>query len=70
MLLKFPSVGGETGFCDMYQALESLPTELRRAIDGKTLKHEKFTAATAQSAPGLKTQAPTTFEKFRARSTR
>ncbi|MBL4721192.1 MAG: TauD/TfdA family dioxygenase [Alphaproteobacteria bacterium] len=46
--------GGETRFCNMYLALETLPAELRRAIDGKTLKHEKVHSSDGTIRPGLK----------------
>ena len=32
--------GGETGFLNMYHALETLPEDLRRKIDGRTLSHD------------------------------
>ena len=52
--LKIPSAGGETGFCNMYKALETLPAELRGAIDGKTLKHEKVHSSDGTVRAGLK----------------
>src|ERR1700722_16553443 len=38
--LEVPPSGGDTGFCNMYRALETLPAELRRAVDGKTCIHD------------------------------
>jgi len=38
--LEVPSSGGNTYFCNMYRAYESLPGELRRRIEGLTLKHD------------------------------
>src|SRR5215469_16238611 len=38
--LETPPSGGDTGFCNMYRAFETLPAELRRAIDGKTCIHD------------------------------
>src|SRR5580704_4395085 len=38
--LEVPPSGGNTGFCNMYRALETLPAELRRAVDGKTCIHD------------------------------
>jgi taurine dioxygenase len=38
--LEAPPSGGDTGFCNMYRALETLPVELRRAVEGKTCIHE------------------------------
>lgn len=46
--------GGETRFCNMYMALETLPSDLRRAIEGKTLKHEKVHSSDGTIRPGLK----------------
>ncbi|HWD58420.1 MAG TPA: TauD/TfdA family dioxygenase [Stellaceae bacterium] len=38
--LEAPKSGGDTGFCNMYAALETLPAELRRQIDGKVCRHD------------------------------
>lgn len=38
--LEAPPSGGDTGFCNMYRALETLPAELRRAIEGRTCIHD------------------------------
>jgi len=38
--LEVPPAGGATGFCDMYRAYEELPAELKRAIEGRRLKHD------------------------------
>jgi len=38
--LEAPPSGGDTGFCNMYRALETLPAELRRAIEGKACIHD------------------------------
>lgn len=38
--LEAPPSGGDTGFCNMYRALEALPDELRRAVEGKTCIHD------------------------------
>lgn len=38
--LEAPPSGGDTGFCNMYLALETLPGDLRRAIEGKTCIHD------------------------------
>ncbi len=32
--------GGETGFLNMYDAYETLPEDLRRAVEGKQIKHD------------------------------
>lgn len=38
--LEIPPTGGETIFCNMYEALEKLPDELRRRVDTLELKHD------------------------------
>jgi taurine dioxygenase len=38
--LETPPAGGDTYFCNMYQAYESLPEDLRRRITGMTVKHD------------------------------
>jgi alpha-ketoglutarate-dependent taurine dioxygenase len=38
--LEVPESGGDTGFSNMYRALETLPAELRRQIDGRVCRHD------------------------------
>ena len=38
--LEVPPAGGNTGFANMYLALETLDPALRRRIEGRTLKHD------------------------------
>jgi len=38
--LEIPPAGGNTGFCNMYNALEAMPAALLRRIEGRTLKHD------------------------------
>ena len=38
--IEVPPSGGDTGFCNMYLALETLPAELRRRIDGRLCRHD------------------------------
>jgi taurine dioxygenase len=38
--LEIPPSGGETGFCNMYLAYETLPVALNRRIDGLQCKHD------------------------------
>ncbi len=45
--------GGESGFLNMYLALETLPTDLRTRIEGRTAKHD----ATIDSAGRLRSGA-------------
>jgi taurine dioxygenase len=50
--LEIPPVGGNTGFSNMYLALETLPAELRTAIRGRTIKHDKRYTSGGQLRPG------------------
>jgi taurine dioxygenase len=38
--LEVPQSGGDTGFCNMYRALDTLPAELRRAVEGRVCRHD------------------------------
>jgi taurine dioxygenase len=38
--LEVPPAGGDTGFANMYHALDTLPADLRRRIDTLTIKHD------------------------------
>jgi taurine dioxygenase len=38
--LEAPASGGDTGFCNMYLAYETLPAELRRAVEGRLCRHD------------------------------
>jgi len=38
--LEIPAAGGDTSFCDMYAAADALPAEIRRAIEGRRVKHD------------------------------
>ncbi len=38
--LEVPSDGGNTGFLNMYTAYETLPSELKRAVEGRTCIHD------------------------------
>ena len=39
--VEIPPTGGDTGFANMYEALEALPPALRARIAGRTIKHDK-----------------------------
>ena len=41
--LEIPPVVGETGFCNMYQAWETLPQDLRQRISGRMCVHDSST---------------------------
>jgi taurine dioxygenase len=38
--LEVPPAGGDTSFCDMYSALDTLPPDLRRRVAGLRVKHD------------------------------
>lgn len=38
--LKLPPTGGNTYFCNMYHAYETLPAELKKAIEGRAIHHQ------------------------------
>jgi len=38
--LEVPESGGDTGFSNMYLALETLPPDLRRQIEGRVCRHD------------------------------
>lgn len=38
--LEVPPSGGDTGFCNMYLAWETLPPELRRQVEGRVCRHD------------------------------
>jgi taurine dioxygenase len=50
--LEIPPSGGDTGFANMYLALETLPPSLRRAIVGRSIKHDKRYTSGGQLRPG------------------
>ena len=41
--IEVPETGGNTGFLNMYKALEELPADLRARIEGKFIKHDNST---------------------------
>jgi taurine dioxygenase len=38
--IEVPPTGGDTGFSNMYLAWEELPVDLKRAVEGRRLKHD------------------------------
>jgi taurine dioxygenase len=50
--LELPPAGGDTGFTNMYLALETLPADLRAAIKGKAIKHDLRYTSGGQLRPG------------------
>ena len=50
--VEIPPSGGDTGFSNMYLALETLPSELRKAVRGKRIKHDMRYTSGGQLRPG------------------
>lgn len=50
--IELPPAGGETSFMNMYRAYETLPAELRKAVDGRQLKHDGVYATAGKQRPG------------------
>jgi taurine dioxygenase len=43
---EVPTTGGDTGFANMYRAFESLPSDLRSRVEGRTILHDaRFNSA-------------------------
>ena len=51
--VELPPSGGDTGFANMYLALEALPQALRSRIAGRTIKHDKRFTSGGQLRPGF-----------------
>lgn len=52
--LEVPPEGGDTGFSNMYAAFETLPPELKRAIIGKSCKHDSSRTSVGDLRKGFK----------------
>ena len=52
--IEIPPVGGNTGFCNMYRAFETLPAELKREIMGKTCRHDSSRNSAGELRKGFK----------------
>lgn len=52
--LEVPLEGGDTGFSNMYAALETLPAELKREIIGKQCKHDSSRNSAGELRKGFK----------------
>jgi taurine dioxygenase len=46
--------GGETGFLNMYHAYETLPADLKAAIEGKSIKHDSSRNSAGELRAGFK----------------
>jgi taurine dioxygenase len=53
--LEVPPNGGNTGFLNMYAAYETLPGDLKRAIDGKTCIHDSSRNSAGELRKGFQT---------------
>lgn len=51
--LEVPPSGGDTGFCNMYTALESLPAETRARINGLSCVHDSSLNSVGQLRVGF-----------------
>ena len=52
--LEVPPEGGDTGFSNMYAAFESLAPELRKAIAGRTCRHDSRRNSAGELRKGFK----------------
>jgi len=52
--LEVPPAGGDTGFSNMYLAFETLPAELKRAIAGKSCRHDSSRNSVGDLRKGFK----------------
>ena len=53
--LEVPPSGGDTSFANMYRACETLPAELRRAIEGRLANHDSSTTSVGETRIGAET---------------
>ena len=52
--LEVTKTGGETGFINMYHAYETLPPDLRQAIEGREIKHDASRNSAGELRKGYK----------------
>ncbi|MGH8702248.1 MAG: TauD/TfdA dioxygenase family protein [Burkholderiales bacterium] len=52
--LEVPPEGGDTGFSNMYRAFETLPPDLKRAIIGRSCKHDSSRTSVGDLRKGFK----------------
>ena len=52
--VELPSRGGDTGYCNMYQAYEALPEALKERIEGLTCKHDSSRNSVGEVRSGFK----------------
>lgn len=51
--IEVPPIGGNTGFSNMYLALETLPESLRQKIEGRTIKNDASRTSAGELRPGF-----------------
>lgn len=51
--LECPPAGGDTGFANMYAAYDTLPEDLKRAIEGKVCTHDSSTNSAGERRVGF-----------------
>ncbi len=51
---ELPIAGGDTGYCNMYTAYETLPDEVREQIQGMTCKHDSSRNSVGEVRAGFK----------------
>ena len=52
--IEVPPVGGNTGFSNMYHAYDTLPADLKRAVTGKTCRHDSSRNSAGELRKGFK----------------
>ncbi len=52
--VEVTKAGGETGFLNMYHAYETLPADLKAAIEGKSIKHDASRNSAGELRAGFK----------------
>jgi taurine dioxygenase len=52
--IEVTKVGGETGFLSMYHAYETLPADLKAAIEGRMIKHDSSRNSAGELRSGFK----------------
>jgi len=52
--LEVTEVGGETGFLNMYHAYETLPQDLKSAVEGRQIKHDASRNSAGELRKGYK----------------
>ncbi|MFT5172846.1 MAG: taurine dioxygenase [Gammaproteobacteria bacterium] len=56
--VELPKVGGDTGYCNMYKAYETLPDDLKQQIQNLSCKHDSSRSSVGQVRKGFAEQYP------------